>query len=76
MKINSLKITILCVLFAGLATFTTIAQQIDPSLEILIQKGLEKSRSVNINQLNAEQAQIDQKLAKSVFLPKITFNGS
>jgi len=76
MKINSLKITILCVLFAGLAPFTTIAQQIDPSLEILIQKGLEKSRNVNINQLNAEQAQIDQKLAKSVFLPKITFNGS
>lgn len=76
MKINSLKITILCVLFAGMAPFTTIAQQIDPSLEILIQKGLEKSRSININQLNAEQAQIDQKLAKSVFLPKITFNGS
>ena len=76
MKINSLKITILCILFAGLAPFTSMAQQIDPSLEILIQKGLEKSRSININQLNAEQAQIDQKLAKSVFLPKITFNGS
>ncbi|MEP6262249.1 MAG: TolC family protein [Gillisia sp.] len=76
MKINSLKITILCVLLAALPPFTTIAQQIDPSLEILIQKGLEKSRSININQLNAEQAQVDQKLGKSVFLPKITFNGS
>lgn len=76
MKINSLKISFLCVLFAGLAPFTSLAQQLDPALENLIQKGLDKSRSVNINQLNGEQAQVDQKLAKAVFLPKITLNGS
>lgn len=63
-------------LFAGLAPLSSMAQEIDPALEILIQKGLEKSRSININQLNAEQAQVDQKLAKAVFLPKITLNGS
>ena len=76
MKMNSLKISILCVLFAGLAPVISWAQQIDPELETLILKGLEKSRSININKLNAEQAQVDQKLAKSVFLPKITLNGS
>lgn len=74
--INSLKISLLCILFAGLAPLPSMAQQIDPALEILIQKGLEKSHSVNINQLNTEQAQVDQKLAKAVFLPKITLNGS
>ena len=76
MIINTFKKSLLCILFAGLAPFTSMAQEIDPALEILIQKGLEKSRSININQLNAEQAQVDQKLAKAVFLPKITLNGS
>ena len=76
MKMNFLKISVLCVLFTGLAPFHSMAQQLDPALEILIKKGLEKSRSININQLNAEQAQVDQKLAKAVFLPKITLNGS
>lgn len=76
MIINTIKKSLLCILFACLAPFTFLAQEIDPALEILIQKGLEKSRSININQLNAEQAQVDQKLAKAVFLPKITLNGS
>ncbi|MBZ9629512.1 TolC family protein [Salegentibacter sp. LM13S] len=76
MILNPLKISLLCILLAGLAPLTSMAQQIDPALEILIQKGLEKSRSININQLNVEQAQVDQKLAKAVFFPKITLNGS
>ncbi|MGM1057376.1 MAG: TolC family protein [Bacteroidota bacterium] len=76
MILNPLKISLLCILFAGLAPLSSMAQQIDPALEILIQKGLEKSRSINIKRLNAEQAQVDQKLAKAVFLPKITLNGS
>lgn len=76
MIINSLKINVLCILFASLAPLNLMAQQIDPALEILIKKGLEKSRSININQLNSKQARVDQKLAKSVFLPKITLNGS
>lgn len=76
MNINSLKIGLLCVFYTVLAPLTSMAQELDPALEILIQKGLEKSRSININQLNAEQAQVDQKLAKAVFLPKVTLNGS
>ncbi|TDU40098.1 outer membrane protein TolC [Gelidibacter sediminis] len=52
------------------------AQQLDPVLKELIQKGITKNHQVNSNQIDAAQAQIDQQLAKSVFLPKITLNGS
>ncbi|HUH28736.1 TolC family protein [Gelidibacter sp.] len=52
------------------------AQQLDPVLQDLIQKGLNKSHQLNSNRIDAEQAQVDQRLAKSVFLPKITLNGS
>lgn len=52
------------------------AQQLDPVLQDLIQKGLNKSHHLNSNRIDVEQAQVDQKLAKSVFLPKITLNGS
>ncbi len=76
MILNLLRKSLLCFLFAGLAPLNSMAQQLDPALEILIKKGLEKSRSININQLSAQQAQVDQKLAKVVFLPKITLNGS
>jgi outer membrane protein TolC len=53
-----------------------IAQQLDPVLKELISKGLDKSQSVNINNFDKEQANIDQKLARSVFLPKVTINSS
>ncbi|SRX54289.1 TolC family protein [Aequorivita sp. CIP111184] len=59
-----------------LVTSSAVAQQLDPVLVDLINKGLNKSHSVQIQNFNAEQAKIDQKLAKSVFLPKLTFNGS
>ena len=54
----------------------TLAQQLDPILIDLIQKGLEKSHKVNSNRIDSKQAKVDQQLAKSVFLPKITLNGS
>ncbi|MGM0934699.1 MAG: TolC family protein [Bacteroidota bacterium] len=76
MKEDSLKFILLFILFAGLLPYTSIAQETDPVLDNLIKKGLEKSHSININQLDAEKAQVDQKLAKSVFLPKISLNGS
>ena len=76
MKINRIGIVLLCLLFTGLNPVNLLAQQLDPALEILIQKGLEKSHSVNVHELDADQAKVDQKLAKSVFLPKITLNGS
>lgn len=54
----------------------TKAQDLDPILKGLISKGLNKNHGLNGKRMDAEQAQVDQKLAKSVFLPKITLNGS
>ncbi len=76
MKISALRSNLLIILLASLFLNASQAQEIDPSLEILIQKALEKSHQLNINYLDAEQARIDQKLAKTTFLPKITLNGS
>ncbi len=76
MQINPLlKVTLLFTL-VWMHPFNSIAQQLDPSLKELITKGLNKSHNVNIHSLGAEQAQVDQKLAKSVFLPNVTFNAS
>jgi outer membrane protein TolC len=65
----------LTVLSFALPTVMT-AQQLDPVLQDLIHKGLNKNHQIQSNRIDAEQAQVDQQLAKSVFLPKITFNGS
>lgn len=54
----------------------TKAQQLNPILKDLINKGIEKSHHIHNNHIDAEQAKIDQKLAKSVFLPNVTLNGS
>ena len=76
MQINPLlKVTLLFTL-VWMHPFNSIAQQLDPSLKELITKGLNKSHNVNIHSLGAEQAQVNQKLAKSVFLPNVTFNAS
>ncbi|WP_372920366.1 TolC family protein [Salegentibacter sp.] len=76
MKINSLKFNLLFILLAGTFSNVSLAQEPDPVLENLIKKGLEKSHSININRLDTEQARVDQKLAKSVFLPKVSLSGS
>ena len=76
MQINKSRLIIFLIAIAWFIPSTSIAQQLDPILKNLISKGLDKSHSVNINNFDAEQAKIDQKLAKSVFLPKITLNGS
>ncbi len=76
MQINKSRLSILLIAFAWFVPSISIAQQLDPVLKDLISKGLDKSHSVNINNFNKEQAKIDQKLARSVFLPKVTFNGS
>lgn len=54
----------------------TNGQELDPILKSLINKGLDKSHGLNSNGFDIEQAKTDQQLAKSVFLPKITLNGS
>jgi outer membrane protein TolC len=53
-----------------------MAQRLNPDLKDLISKGLKKSHTVNILSFNTEQSKIDQKLAKAVFLPKLTFNAN
>ena len=76
MKRITLRTGLLIFLFSGLFPGALSAQETDPALELLIEKALEKSHQVNIHQLDAEQARVDQKLAKSTFLPKVTLNGS
>ncbi len=76
MQINKSRLSIFLIALVWFIPSTSIAQQLDPILKDLISNGLDKSHSVNINNFNAEQAKIDQKLAKSVFLPKVTLNGS
>jgi len=66
----------LFIFFICLIPSVFVAQQLDPTLKELIHKGLEKSHTVNIQNFNTEQSQIDQKLAKAVFLPKLTFNAN
>ena len=60
----------------GLIPIVSEAQDLDPGLQELIGKGLEKSHEINEKEFESQQAVLDQKLAKSVFLPKITVNGN
>ncbi|MCX2837510.1 TolC family protein [Salinimicrobium sp. MT39] len=60
----------------GLLPTPGSAQQLEPQLMELIEKGLNKNHELNQNEIEAQQAVIDQKLARSVFLPKITVNGN
>ncbi|WP_026839726.1 TolC family protein [Gillisia sp. JM1] len=76
MQKNQSRLSIFFLAFVCFFSSIYIAQQLDPELKSLINKRLNKSHGVKIQYFNAEQAQVDQKLAKSVFLPKDTFNGS
>ena len=76
MHINKSIISILIIVFSLFVTSMSTAQQLDPILKGLILKGIDKSHTVNINDFDVAQTKVDQKLAKSVFLPKVTFNGS
>lgn len=76
MNINKLALKILLMFVAISAPSGSNAQQLDPVLQDLIQKGLNKNLNITSNRIDAEQAKVDQQLAKSVFLPKISLNGS
>ncbi len=76
MKWNTLKKSIYILGLLLLITNTINAQEIEPELKQLIRKGIQKELSVNTYQIETYKARIDQKLAKSVFIPKITLNGS
>lgn len=70
------KLALFILLISSLVTNLIAAQQLDPVLKDLIQKGIDKNHTVNSNRIDAEQAKIDQRLAKSVFLPKVSLTGS
>ncbi|MCZ4317453.1 TolC family protein [Aequorivita viscosa] len=76
MQINKGVINMLFISIVGLFSTVSFSQQLDPVLTELINKGLNKSQTVNIKAIEAQQAKLDQRLAKSVFIPKVTFNGS
>ncbi|RFC55143.1 TolC family protein [Brumimicrobium aurantiacum] len=76
MQIHRLIKNLMVIPLIGAFSFTGFSQNLDPYLQELIQKGLKKNQSIQINEINAEQAEIDQKLAKSTFIPKVTLNGS
>ncbi|WP_027418184.1 TolC family protein [Crocinitomix catalasitica] len=73
-KKTRLGVTIIAILC--LVSPITNAQQLDPILLELIQKGINKSHAVSIRNSDAALAQTDQKIAKAVYLPKVTLNGS
>jgi len=76
MQINKGTIKILLISIVGFFSMESYSQQLDPVLKELIVKGLNKSQIVKINSIEAEQANLDQRLARSVFIPKVTLNGS
>ena len=73
---NTSRLNILLIVFTCFVPWFSMAQQLNPDLKDLISKGLKKSYTVNILSFNTEQSKIDQKLAKAVFLPKLTFNAN
>lgn len=73
---NKLRRRMLFFALAWCVPFLSIAQELDPALKALVAKGLQKSHSVNAFELDAKLAKVDQNLAKSVFLPKVTLSGS
>ncbi|MDB4401970.1 TolC family protein [Algibacter sp.] len=73
---NTSRLNILLIVFTCFVPWVSMAQRLNPDLKDLISKGLKKSHTVNILSFNTEQSKIDQKLAKAVFLPKLTFNAN
>lgn len=76
MQINKSSLNLFLIALLWFIPLISISQELDPDLKNLIKKGLDLSHSVNINNFDIEKAKIDQKLAKAVFLPKLTINGS
>lgn len=68
--------SILFIIIGILTPILTQAQELDPALKDLINKGISKNHEVKRIDFESDQAKIDQNLAKSVFIPKITLNAS
>lgn len=68
--------TLLIISLYSFISFTSFSQEVDPYLQELIGKGLNKSQKVKINGIEEQQAVLDQRFAKSTFLPKVSLSGS
>ncbi|PCH75924.1 MAG: transporter [Flavobacteriaceae bacterium] len=64
-----------CLLFVS-GNYQSSAQEKVKELQGLIDAALDKSAAIKINNLSIEQTQIDRKLAKNIFVPKFTLNGT
>jgi len=71
-----ITVSFFVVLLSVVGNYKVRAQQQNQELEQLIQQALDKSNAIKINNLDIEQTQIDRKIAKNTFLPKLTLNGS
>src|SRR5690554_7015092 len=76
MNFKKVMTGIVLVLLFGLISFPGNTQELDPYLQELISKGISKSQTVRINSIEEAQVGLDQRLAKSTFIPKLTLNGS
>lgn len=74
---NNLNIKNLLLLsLSFLALIPINAQILDDNLQYLIDKAIEKSSKVKINEFSREQVAIDQKTAKFTYLPKFNLKAS
>jgi len=62
--------------FSVVALVPINAQNLDENLQFLIDKAIEKSSKVKINEFSREQVAIDQKTAKFTYLPKFNLKAS
>ncbi|ALJ06304.1 transporter [Pseudalgibacter alginicilyticus] len=76
MNLNKVVFNDVLLVFVILMPMIISAQELDPILKDLIHKGISKNYTLKSNHIESEQAKVDQQMAKSVFLPKITLNGS
>ncbi len=76
MKNIVLSKVFIIITFLLLTTGIVKAQELDPQLIHLIEKAKVKSSAIKINNLTANQAGLDSKIAKSTFIPNISVNGS
>ena len=76
MKKSAFSIVFLISFFLLITTGTVRAQKLDPQLLHLIEQAKIKSSAIKINNLTANQARLDSRIAKSTFIPNISLNGS
>lgn len=73
-KFNIKNFILLTISFLSLAYVN--AQNLDENLQFLVDKAIEKSSQIQINEFSKKQVEIDQKTAKFTYLPKFNLKGS